>query len=239
MFKYSISGKNGNFFHARANQRAGKTTEIFQSEPGESRFVTLSQCNRKLSKSTNSGKVGRGKGKTGKKAVSRSAKAGLQFPVGRVARYMRNMASTPPASAPVPPCTSPPSSSTSPPRSSSSPATPPATTRRPASCPATSSWPSATMRSSPSFLAPSPSPPVVSSPTSTPSFSPRSPARTKCLSFLNFKTTKTRRALAGFASMVINNHHHSKERTHVKHQTNFTRLESSPRRASPRKVKRW
>ena len=32
---------------------------------------------------------GRGKGKTGKKAVSRSAKAGLQFPVGRVARYLK------------------------------------------------------------------------------------------------------------------------------------------------------
>lgn len=31
---------------------------------------------------------GRGKGKTaGKKSVSRSAKAGLQFPVGRIARY--------------------------------------------------------------------------------------------------------------------------------------------------------
>ena len=32
---------------------------------------------------------GRGKGKTGKKAVSRSAKAGLQFPVGRIARYLK------------------------------------------------------------------------------------------------------------------------------------------------------
>ena len=32
---------------------------------------------------------GRGKGKTGKKAVTKSAKAGLQFPVGRVARYLR------------------------------------------------------------------------------------------------------------------------------------------------------
>eukprot|EP00899_Mesostigma_viride_P018673 jgi/Mesvir1/26807/Mv20571-RA.1 len=32
---------------------------------------------------------GRGKGKAGKKAVSRSAKAGLQFPVGRVARYLK------------------------------------------------------------------------------------------------------------------------------------------------------
>lgn len=35
------------------------------------------------------GKGGRGKGKGGK-TTSRSAKAGLQFPVGRVARYMRN-----------------------------------------------------------------------------------------------------------------------------------------------------
>ena len=29
---------------------------------------------------------GRGKGKTAKKSVSQSSKAGLQFPVGRVAR---------------------------------------------------------------------------------------------------------------------------------------------------------
>ncbi|PNH02281.1 Histone H2A [Tetrabaena socialis] len=34
--------------------------------------------------------AGRGKGKaSGKKAVSRSAKAGLQFPVGRIARYLK------------------------------------------------------------------------------------------------------------------------------------------------------
>jgi histone H2A len=33
---------------------------------------------------------GRGKGKSaGKKAVSRSSKAGLQFPVGRIARYLK------------------------------------------------------------------------------------------------------------------------------------------------------
>jgi len=33
---------------------------------------------------------GRGKGKSsGKKAVSKSAKAGLQFPVGRIARYLK------------------------------------------------------------------------------------------------------------------------------------------------------
>jgi histone H2A len=33
--------------------------------------------------------TGRGKGKSGKKAVSRSAKAGLQFPVGRIARFLK------------------------------------------------------------------------------------------------------------------------------------------------------
>jgi histone H2A len=33
---------------------------------------------------------GRGKGKSsGKKTVSKSSKAGLQFPVGRVARYLK------------------------------------------------------------------------------------------------------------------------------------------------------
>ena len=33
---------------------------------------------------------GRGKGKTaGKKQVSRASKAGLQFPVGRIARYLK------------------------------------------------------------------------------------------------------------------------------------------------------
>ena len=37
------------------------------------------------------GKGGRGKGKAGGKATTKSVKAGLQFPVGRVARYMRNM----------------------------------------------------------------------------------------------------------------------------------------------------
>eukprot|EP00208_Stichococcus_sp_RCC1054_P007590 CAMPEP_0206139224 /NCGR_PEP_ID=MMETSP1473-20131121/5030_1 /ASSEMBLY_ACC=CAM_ASM_001109 /TAXON_ID=1461547 /ORGANISM="Stichococcus sp, Strain RCC1054" /LENGTH=89 /DNA_ID=CAMNT_0053532915 /DNA_START=21 /DNA_END=287 /DNA_ORIENTATION=+ len=32
---------------------------------------------------------GRGKGKTAKKSVTQSSKAGLQFPVGRVARYLK------------------------------------------------------------------------------------------------------------------------------------------------------
>jgi histone H2A len=35
------------------------------------------------------GSAGRGKGSSGKKAVSKSTKAGLQFPVGRIARYLR------------------------------------------------------------------------------------------------------------------------------------------------------
>jgi len=38
---------------------------------------------------------GRGKGKTAKKAVSRSSKAGLQFPVGRIARYLKKGKVTP------------------------------------------------------------------------------------------------------------------------------------------------
>merc|ERR1712110_485292 len=36
-----------------------------------------------------SGKGGRGKGKGAGRAVSRAAKAGLQFPVGRIARYLK------------------------------------------------------------------------------------------------------------------------------------------------------
>lgn len=35
------------------------------------------------------GKGGRGRSKTSAKAVSRSSKAGLQFPVGRIARYLK------------------------------------------------------------------------------------------------------------------------------------------------------
>ncbi len=35
------------------------------------------------------GKGGRGKGDTGTKAISKSTKAGLQFPVGRIARFMK------------------------------------------------------------------------------------------------------------------------------------------------------
>ena len=39
-------------------------------------------------KGAKGGKGGRGKA-SGKKATSRSAKAGLQFPVGRVARFLK------------------------------------------------------------------------------------------------------------------------------------------------------
>ena len=35
------------------------------------------------------GKGGRGKGKTAARPVSRASKAGLQFPVGRIARFMK------------------------------------------------------------------------------------------------------------------------------------------------------
>merc|ERR1712232_629164 len=35
------------------------------------------------------GKGGRGKGKTAARPVSRASKAGLQFPVGRIARYLK------------------------------------------------------------------------------------------------------------------------------------------------------
>jgi len=35
------------------------------------------------------GKAGRGKGKKGTKSVTRSARAGLQFPVGRLSRFLR------------------------------------------------------------------------------------------------------------------------------------------------------
>ncbi|KAI8925548.1 histone-fold-containing protein, partial [Entophlyctis helioformis] len=107
-------------------------------------------------------------------AKSRSARAGLQFPVGRVHRLLRkgNYAQRVGAGAPVylAPC-----SSTSPPKSSSWPATLPATTRRPASSPATCSSPSATTRSSTSCSATSPLPRAVCSPTSTRCCYPRRP----------------------------------------------------------------
>ena len=45
--------------------------------------------NHQLQNMSGKGKGGRGKGKGGGKSVSRSARAGLQFPVGRVARFLR------------------------------------------------------------------------------------------------------------------------------------------------------
>ncbi|KAK3017980.1 hypothetical protein RJ639_002737 [Escallonia herrerae] len=60
-------------------------------------------------------RVGKSKGCRGKpkstKSVSRSSKAGLQFPVGRITRFLRPE-STPSMSAPAPPSTFPPSSNT-------------------------------------------------------------------------------------------------------------------------------
>lgn len=45
--------------------------------------------NKKLRMPGGKGKGGRGKGPGSAKPVSRSAKAGLQFPVGRIARFMK------------------------------------------------------------------------------------------------------------------------------------------------------
>ena len=88
---------------------------------------------------------GRGKGKTGKKAVSRSAKAGLQFPVGRIARYLKagKYATRVGAGAPVPrgrprvPRRRGPELAGNASRDN----------KKTRIVPATSSWPSATMRS--------------------------------------------------------------------------------------------
>ena len=73
---------------ARANQSASSSRKFRQkgSRLSSGRHFSV-QPHR--TPSTYSTMSGRGKGKTGKKAVSRSAKAGLQFPVGRVARYLK------------------------------------------------------------------------------------------------------------------------------------------------------
>ena len=93
---------------------------------------------------------GRGKG-SAKKAVSRSAKAGLQFPVGRVARYLKQgkWATRVGAGAPVYLaavleylCAEVLELAGNASRDNKK------------TCPATSSWPSATTRSSPSCWAP-------------------------------------------------------------------------------------
>ncbi|VAI41834.1 unnamed protein product [Triticum turgidum subsp. durum] len=114
------------------------------------------------------------KGGDRKKAVTRSVKAGLQFPVGRIGRYLKKgrYAQRVGSGAPVylaavleylaAECWS-------------LPATRPRTTRRPASSRATCCSPSATTRSSAGCLPASPSPTAASSPTSTPCCCPRSP----------------------------------------------------------------
>ena len=61
--------------------RSGPTSH--QNSPV--RFDTASH----LSRIRTSNMSGRGKGKSAKKAVTKSTKAGLQFPVGRVARYLK------------------------------------------------------------------------------------------------------------------------------------------------------
>uniref|UniRef100_A0A453QYB0 Histone H2A n=1 Tax=Aegilops tauschii subsp. strangulata TaxID=200361 RepID=A0A453QYB0_AEGTS len=119
------------------------------------------------------GAAGHKAGGPRKKSVSRSVKAGLQFPVGRIGRYLKK-AGTRSASAPGPdtPSTYRPSSSTSLPRCWSSPATPPRTTRRAASSGGTCCSPSGTTRSSGSCWPASPSRTAALCPRSTRCCSP-------------------------------------------------------------------
>merc|ERR1712048_1553951 len=56
------------------------------------RSVAHAQCSDKLNSQQHrlsATMSGRGKGKSSKKAMTKSAKAGLQFPVGRVRRYLK------------------------------------------------------------------------------------------------------------------------------------------------------
>ena len=164
---------------------------------------------------------GRGKGKTAKKAVSRSAKAGLQFPVGRIARFLKagKYASRVGAGAPVYLAAvleylaaevlelagnaARDNKKTRYARASLR-CLPPAwltparsRPRSAASCPATSSWRSATTRSSPSCSARSPSPPAACCPTSTRCCCRRRATRNKrltrrrCRSLAHSKTRTT------------------------------------------------
>ncbi|XBI85202.1 hypothetical protein VPH35_093385 [Triticum aestivum] len=110
-----------------------------------------------------------------KKAVARFVKAGLQFPVGRIGRFLKKgqYAQRVGMGAPVYLASVLDSLSTSPPSSWSSPGTPPRTTRSPASSRATCCSPSGTTRSSAGCSPASPSPTAACCPTSTPCCSPR------------------------------------------------------------------
>nr|CAD1842007.1 unnamed protein product [Ananas comosus var. bracteatus] len=81
-----------------------------------------------------------------KKAVSRSVKAGLQFPVGRIGRYLKKGRYAQRVGTGAP-STSPPSSNTSPPRFWSWPGMRRGTTRRTGSYRGTCCWRSGTTRS--------------------------------------------------------------------------------------------
>merc|ERR1739848_396042 len=61
-----------------ADQRAPTSDDDKQRKPCEENRETVTMSGR-----------GKGKGKSSKKAITKSAKAGLQFPVGRVRRYMK------------------------------------------------------------------------------------------------------------------------------------------------------
>merc|ERR1712216_175753 len=87
---------------ARYNKKPTVTSREIQTAvrlilPGELAKHAVSEGTKAVTKFTSNRRTemgrrllsGRGKGKSGKKAVSRSAKAGLQFPVGRIARYLK------------------------------------------------------------------------------------------------------------------------------------------------------
>ena len=174
---------------------------------------------------------GRGKGKTGKKAVSRSAKAGLQFPVGRVARYLKagKYATRVGAGAPVYL----------------------AAVLEYLAAEVLELAGNASRDNKKTRIVPRHIQLAIRNDEALQASWHRHHRLRWCppqhhsvllpqevrqelnvLSFLNFKTTKTRRALAGFASMVINNHHHSKkERTSSIKPTSHV---SNPRRAAHR-----
>ena len=73
------SQKQQRFFRERERKRDRETKREEKTS-----LVVVSRASQSFTKMS-----GRGKGKSGKKATSRSAKAGLQFPVGRVARYLK------------------------------------------------------------------------------------------------------------------------------------------------------
>ena len=93
-----VAGRGPGFWKARSPARLYKqerpslriVKRLIKYQGSSKRFVALSFTSTHSFQPANFAAMsGRGKGKTAKKAVSRSSKAGLQFPVGRIARYLK------------------------------------------------------------------------------------------------------------------------------------------------------